>query len=802
MASVTDQPLISIVWIGCDRVASPKSHIEAFARQHRLNCELVVQVGTPEPGAALLSALRACRGDYVAFWPVQGELDPDKLELAVGEFSRHPHAGAVCGKGFLLDGNSHEIERADIVSLLFTSCRPFLAACVLRRKALQASGIEKDEWQSASVELDLCLRLATEFGLHNIDARIAGVSGPPQSANDLPANADRALEERMKALSKVFSDEGFWGPNKALLLEAQANHLAVVCRQLEAAGLPEAANPAISRLQTVAREFHSLLHVDHRALKSLHRLFCARSHKMGLLAQPLQRVLAYAVGLGERAQMHVGYQIWNALPPVGFWLKRKVIARTLPTSEFHPAAPTRARMLAELYAMAASRYEGRGQIELALEMWEHARPPDNVTYDSLAAQAILRLPGATDQSIAEHQQLWVKRHIGQRGPIVLRSKRAARGGKIRVGYHCAFMDQDTIRYMMRNVMKSHDRSRFEIYGYSTKPFPPDLAPCLDAMRDTSVSGSSAKSPGPGAPAISDSAFMALVRRDEIDVLVELTGFSPGNRFRAMSGRCAPVQVSFLNHTGSSQVPNVDYIITDEICTPSDANVQAHYSEKLWRLPGCFFTFDYRGSDSPQPAAPPSERSGHSMFGCFGYGGKLNHQLIRMWAQLLQRCPTSSLHLRNPQFSSAESRRFISSQFAQYGIPDDRLVLARGIERKALLQEYGRIDVSLDTWPYCGGNTVAESLWMGVPVVSLRGDRFSSRYGSSLLAAAGCADLVAETPEQYIEIAARLASDLPRLKTLRRNLRQMSIANGLADSQQFARKLEAAYTDMLAQAERQ
>jgi predicted O-linked N-acetylglucosamine transferase (SPINDLY family) len=343
--------------------------------------------------------------------------------------------------------------------------------------------------------------------------------------------------------------------------------------------------------------------------------------------------------------------------------------------------------------------------------------------------------------------------------------------------------------MMRNVMKSHDRSRFEIYGYSPKPFPADLAPCLDVMRDTST-------------ALSDAAFVSLVRGDEIDVLVELSGFSPGNHFRAMSERCAPVQVSFLNHTGSSHVPNVDYIITDEICTPSATDVQAYYSEKLWRLPGCFFTFDYRGSDSPEPGVPPSASSSRTMFGCFGYGGKLNHQLIEMWAQLLHRCPTASLHLRNPQFSLAGSRRFIASQFASCGIAADRLVLAEGVDRKALLRKYGEIDVSLDTWPYCGGNTVAESLWMGVPVVSLRGARFSSRYGSSLLAAAGCSDLAAETPEQYIDVAARLAGDLPRLKTLRRNLREMSIANGLADSQQFARNLEAAYTEMLGQAERQ
>jgi hypothetical protein len=745
----------------------------------------------------LLAALRACRGDYVAFWPTQGQLDPAAIEAALAESAKHPQAGAVCGQGFLRDGHGKPIDRADIVTLLFTSCQPFLPAGIFRRRALEACGIAADGWRSASLELDLCLRIASDFGFHNFNASIATGSGALGANDTLRDDAASAVEERMNLLTRLFSSEGFWGPEPALLLEAQANLLGAMSLRLEAAGVPATANPALARLQAVARDFHSLLHGDHRALRSLHRLLCTRGHTLGLLSRPFQRLLTRALALGERAQIHLGYQVWNAAFGLGYHLQRKVIAGTMPTSKFHPDAPPRSAMLAELYGRLGSRYESRGQIELALEMWELARPPDNVTYDSLAAQALLRLPGATDQTIADHQRLWVQRHIRQRGPVVLKSSRATRGGKIRVGYHCEFMDLETIRYMMRNVMKAHDRSRFEIYGYSSKPFPADLVPCLDVIRDTSARSSRK----PGAPAIPDAEYISMVRRDEIDILVELTGFSPGNRFRAMSERCAPVQVSFLNHTASSQVPNIDYIITDETCTPSNSDVQSYYSERLWRLPGCFFCFDYRGSDSPEPGEPPSERSGRPTFGCFGYGGKLNHELIGLWAQLLQRSPQSSLYLRNPQFSSADSRRLVSSQFASHGIAGDRLTLAQGVDRKALLLEYSKIDVSLDTWPYCGGNTVAESLWMGVPVVSLCGARFSSRYGSSLVAAAGCADLVARTPEQYIEIAARLAGDLPRLKSLRRNLRQMSVDHGLGDSRQFARHLEAAYTEMLGQAER-
>lgn len=788
---VEAQPLVSIVRIGRHGTASAKSCVGALA-ERGVHCEVVAHDDltstASDPGAALLAALRTCRGDYIAFWPREGELDPRALETAVAELSKRPHAGAVCGRSFLLDNNGNAIDRADIVTLLFTSSQPFLPAGVFRLQALRACGLHADDWRDASIELDLCHRVASDFGLHNVDIAIVKGSRPEFSNRALLENAIRIVDERMELLSKAFSNEGFWGPDRSLLLEAQANLLANLAWRLEDAALAQAANPALLKLRTVVEEFHALLRVDHRALKSLHRLFCTRSHNLGPLSWPLRRILSYSFGLRERARIHIAYQFWNATFGLGYRLKRKVIAQTSPTSDFHPDLPSRASMFADLYGVVGSRYEERGQTEMALEMWEQARPPDNVTYDSLATQALLRLPDASDELIANRQRLWVQRHIKQRAPVVLRSNRAARGGNIRVGYHCAFMDRDTIRYMMRNVMKAHDRSRFEIYAYSPKPFPSDLASCLDVMRYTG--------------ALSDPAFISRVRQDEVDVLVELTGFSPGNRFGAMSERCAPVQVSFLNHTGSSHVPNIDYIVTDEICTPSNTDVQAHYSEKLVYLPGCFFCFDYRGSEYPDPAEPPSERSGHPMFGCFGYGGKLNRELIGLWAQLLHRCPNATLCLRNPQFSSADSRRLVASQFASRGIAAGRLVLAAGVDRKALLDEYAKIDVSLDTWPYSGGNTIAESLWMGVPVISLCGTRFSSRYGSSLLAAAGCSDLVARTPEQYVDIAARLASDLPRLKTLRRDLRRMSIAHGLGDSQQFARKLEVAYTDMLGQAELQ
>jgi predicted O-linked N-acetylglucosamine transferase (SPINDLY family) len=139
---------------------------------------------------------------------------------------------------------------------------------------------------------------------------------------------------------------------------------------------------------------------------------------------------------------------------------------------------------------------------------------------------------------------------------------------------------------------------------------------------------------------------------------------------------------------------------------------------------------------------------------------------------------------------------MADRFQACGIAPDRLILEGGVDRLTLLRSYGQVDISLDTWPYSGGNTIAESLWHGVPVVTYRGDRFASAYGASLVGAAGCADLVGTTPAEYVEVAARLAADSQRLVHLRHNLRAMSLDHGLGDSRRFARKLEDAFIHML------
>ena len=808
------QPLFSAVWYGKDRLESAQETIASLQAQSCSDFELVVedcgstdgtlelfkqaavtdrririfQRWTSDAEDVLLSGLRRCRGEFVVVCPGEGRFTATAFERMTRKFVEHPGIGAIGSSGCMIDGEGKTLDKFDIVSLFFTAYRPFISAVFFRREALQAAGLLNDDWFLQSLPLHLCSRVATIQGLAFCSDEMVTAKDRLRQSCGLPRDVSGEIDNRLRLVDQVFSSDGFfagaWG---ALGQESKANQLSILWQEFRALGQTDVEYKVVPLLAAIASALNAQLRVDHRTLRNLHRLFCVRSHNLGLLSRPLQKILAANADKEGRLPIHIGYAIWN-LPVWGHWLTRKVILLTLPTSHFHPAAPSWQTMFADLYALAAQRYEARGQIDLAIAMWDLAHPPRDLTRDSLACEAMLKSPSATDRTLAIRQKTWVRHHIGER-PHVTMARQAH--SRIRLAYHCNFMHGDTMRNMMRNVIANHDRSKFEVYGYSPLEPADDIKSAFDHWRHTS---SVVSHPEP----CTDEQFVDLVRADEIDVFVECTGFSPGHRFRAMSLRCAPVQVSYLNFTGTSQVPNVDYILSDSICTPPGENSQQHYSEKIYRLPGSFFCFDYSTFEEPPIVDPPHLKNGYITFACFGSGGKIGREQIEIWSRLLHRVPNSILRIQNGQLVLRGDRRFMTDRFRAFGIPPDRLIIEPGVDRPTLLKVYSQVDISLDTWPYCGGNTIAESFWHGVPVVTYRGKRFSSAYGASLVTASGCSDLVATTPDQYVSLAAGLATSSDRLVYLRHNLRRMSYEHGLGDSKRFARKIEAAFIDMLEQ----
>ncbi len=376
-------------------------------------------------------------------------------------------------------------------------------------------------------------------------------------------------------------------------------------------------------------------------------------------------------------------------------------------------------------------------------------------------------PKATDASLYALQKRWA-RWLPKPQPIDL-----AKADKIRIGYHCSFMDSDTIRHQMGNVFRAHNRDRFEVIGYAPR-YATDQHDYFDVRRETGR--------------MNDAAFAKQVRWDGIDIFVEMSGFSKGHRFGAMAWRCAPVQISYLNHPATSGIESVDYILTDRQAMPF---VKASYSECPLYLPGCFFRFDYRGAMMPPIAPPPCLKNGFITFGCTGSWTKINAGLVAIWADILLNFPTAKLRLQNAGLDRDGNKRWIYNEFASHGISPARLILRGEVSRFELLKAYSKIDISIDSWPYNGGNTIAESFWQGVPVVTLYGYRFASRYGSSIVRAAGYGELIAPNIDDMIAIIRRLTPQWLE----RERFAMRSKGFRLSDSKGLARNLEDAYANL-------
>jgi predicted O-linked N-acetylglucosamine transferase (SPINDLY family) len=432
----------------------------------------------------------------------------------------------------------------------------------------------------------------------------------------------------------------------------------------------------------------------------------------------------------------------------------------------------------------AEIYEKRGMIDEALSLLRKSR--ENLTVDqySLMLQTMLKSPTVSSLTLLKEQKAWAERYktaldeeVATAAPSVDESFRVR---KIRIAYHCTFWDTYCIRYQLLPVIKNHDRSRFEVICYSPSKVSEFTSQFFESVH---IVGD-----------LDDQQFVQLVRSHKVDILVECSGFSPGHRFSAMAGRCAPIQVSYLNHTGTSGTPNIDYVLADDVALKREED--SYFTERIFRLPRSFFCFNFESDSHPEPNDVPARTNGFITFGCFASRGKINETLISWWAEILKRTEGAKLYIRNRELTPKDNQVFLQSQFEKYGIPQERLLIAGGLERNEIVACYGAVDISLDTWPYSGGNTIAESLWQGVPIVTYRGQRFSSSYGASLVAASGCGNLIANDEKSYIDIAVDLAGDLNKIDYYRKNLRQLARDRGFNNAQEFAKELEKAFMSMM------
>jgi protein O-GlcNAc transferase len=284
----------------------------------------------------------------------------------------------------------------------------------------------------------------------------------------------------------------------------------------------------------------------------------------------------------------------------------------------------------------------------------------------------------------------------------------------------------------------------------------------------------------------DTALTAIARDLGIDVLIDLGGYGDASRMIACANRLAPVQIKWVGmQAHTSGLAEMDWFLTDRWETP--AGFEAIYSERLLRLPDGYVCYS-PPTYAPDVAPLPALSNGHVTFGCFNNIAKLTPQLIETWARILHRLPTARLVLKTHQLSHAETVASLQASFAAVGIAADRLEMRGSSGHRMFLGEYNDIDLVLDPFPYSGGLTTCEALWMGVPTITCPGEIFASRHSLSHLSNAGLADWAVASVEDYVEMAIARTQDLPALAALRADLRERVRRSPLCDAQRFGRNL--------------
>jgi predicted O-linked N-acetylglucosamine transferase (SPINDLY family) len=295
--------------------------------------------------------------------------------------------------------------------------------------------------------------------------------------------------------------------------------------------------------------------------------------------------------------------------------------------------------------------------------------------------------------------------------------------------------------------------------------------------------------------LDDAALDRAIREARVDILVELSAHTAGGRLTALSRKPAPVIVSAIGYPNSSGHPAVDYRLVDSTTDPSanpttgDTGADDLATERLLRLDPCFLC--YRPpADATEPVLPAADAP--ITFGSFNLSTKISSDTIALWSAAMAAVPGSRLLVKSKALGGDVARRHFLQRLASGGIAPERVEIAgytKGIDEHLAL--YGRVHVALDTTPYNGTTTTCEALWMGVPVVTIAGDRHAARVGASLLAAAGLPELVARNADEFAEIAARLATDGARISGFRATLRGRVAASPLADSARYAARFHAA-----------
>jgi predicted O-linked N-acetylglucosamine transferase (SPINDLY family) len=421
-----------------------------------------------------------------------------------------------------------------------------------------------------------------------------------------------------------------------------------------------------------------------------------------------------------------------------------------------------------------------GRLDEAIDCYREA-----VRLDPTAAVAHSNLvytmhfdPRSGSKAILQEAQRWSALHAEPlKGEIKSHENDRSPERNLRIGYVGDRLHDHVIGRFMQPLLAAHDRTQFRVICYAdTTGLPDELRRVADVWQSTR--------------GMTDEQVAQLVRQDRIDILVDLGLHMSGSRLLAFARKPAPVQVTYVAYCSTSGLSTMDYRLTDPFLDPPEFGDE-NYVERSIRLPETYWCYG-PPVNVGESGALPAIANGHVTFGCLNHFSKTTSVTLQVWARLLREVPSSRLMLHGREGSHRERAK---AMLAEGGVAADRISFVGFVPTSDYFKCYRQIDIALDPFPYAGGTTTLDALWMGVPVVTLSGQTAVGRGGVSILSNLKLPELIAATHDQYVQIASELASDLPRLESLRSSLRRRMLESPLTDAPRFARRVEAAYRQM-------
>ncbi len=444
-----------------------------------------------------------------------------------------------------------------------------------------------------------------------------------------------------------------------------------------------------------------------------------------------------------------------------------------------PDLPLLDAHLADHYCRLGRVAEGVAAFERAL-----ARDPDDVVLQSNRLFVLNYSDLLTPAQLFAAHRAWGARHESalraQWQPFAATRDPARR---LRIGYVSADLRDHAVASFFEPLVEAHDRERFEIHCFDNSPHAEDSV-TLRLREHVSAWHKTAN--------LDDDALAAMIRQAGIDVLVDLSGHTKGNRLLAFARKPAPVQATWLGYLNTTGLTAIDYRITDAHLDPPGETEQFH-TERLVRLAthACFAP----ARESPAVVPSPVNAGEPLTFGSVNQWPKVTDAVKDLWARMLVQAPDARLFVIVRGAQHAPVRERVVADFTERGVRPDQVGVFPFLPTARFLSLLGRVDVALDPFPYGGGTTTLQCLWMGVPVVTLRGRTATSRNAVGALEAVGLSELATATPDAYARAALVLGRDRAMLAALRQTLRDRTAASRLTDANAFARDMERALRAM-------